>query len=340
MKFLYIPLLLIICANSHFGQIISVVDVETNEPLEFVTIISSNPKKITTTDNNGQANLSNFKGSEKVSFQLLGYKSRILSYSEIISLENTVYLTASNISLDQVVVSATKWSQSGKKVPSKVSTITPKDVEMQNPQTAADLLNISGDVFVQKSQQGGGSPMIRGFATNRILISVDGIRMNNAIFRSGNIQNVISLDPFSIENTEVVFGPGSIIYGSDAIGGSMNFYTIRPQFSMTSLPKINGHAQYRFSSANNENTGHFDFNIGFTNFASLTSFSYNSFGNLTMGSHGPQEYLRNEYVKTISGNDFLAANNNNHEQSPTDYTQFNIMQKFRFTPNEKWYFDY
>ena len=80
--------------------------------------------------------------------------------------------------------------------------------------------------------------MIRGFATNRVLISVDGIRMNNAIFRSGNIQNVISLDPFAIENTEVLFGPGSIIYGSDAIGGSMNFYTLQPQFSLNDNTRL------------------------------------------------------------------------------------------------------
>ena len=340
MKFILIPLLLIIFAPTYLAQIITVLDNETNEPLEFVTIHSSKPKKITNTNNFGQTNLSNFKGSEKITFQLLGYTSEVISYSAIISLENKIYLKPSNISLDQVVVSATKWSQSSKKVASKVSSITPKDVEFHNPQTAADLLNISGDVYVQKSQQGGGSPMIRGFATNRVLISVDGIRMNNAIFRSGNIQNVISLDAFTIENTEVVFGPGSIIYGSDAIGGSMNFYTIHPQFSIDSAPKINGHAQYRFSSANTENTGHFDINLGFKNFASLTSISYNSFGNLIMGTDGPNEYLRNEYVKSVDGNDFITLNNNNKEQIPTEYSQFNLMQKFRFTPNEKWYFDY
>jgi hemoglobin/transferrin/lactoferrin receptor protein len=73
--------------------------------------------------------------------------------------------------------------------------------------------------------------MIRGFATNRLLYSVDGVRMNTAIFRSGNIQNVISLDPFAAEHTEVLFGPGSVIYGSDAIGGVMSFQTLSPQFS-------------------------------------------------------------------------------------------------------------
>ena len=107
--------------------------------------------------------------------------------------------------------------------PKKITPIPKAEVEFQNPQTAADLLGISGKVYVQKSQQGGGSPMIRGFATNRLLYSVDGVRMNTAIFRGGNIQNVINLDPFAISSTEVLFGPASVIYGSDAIGGVMSF---------------------------------------------------------------------------------------------------------------------
>ncbi len=62
-----------------------------------------------------------------------------------------------------------------------------------------------------------------GLQRSRLLYAVDGIRMNTAIFRGGNIQNVISLDGFAIENTEIVFGPGSLLYGSDAIGGVMSF---------------------------------------------------------------------------------------------------------------------
>ena len=72
------------------------------------------------------------------------------------------------------------------------------------PQTTADLLGTGSGVYIQKSQMGGGSPMIRGFAANRLLIVVDGIRMNNAIYRSGNLQNVISIDPNSLESTEVI----------------------------------------------------------------------------------------------------------------------------------------
>lgn len=340
MKFVLLLLLFLLCSKTNIAQIVTLIDKDSREVLEFVTIISSDPKKIAITNSSGNADLTSFKESKEITFQLIGYKSAVKSYSQILAEENLVQLTRSNISIDQVIISATKWSQSSNKVSSKVSTIKPKDVEFQNPQTAADLLNISGDVYVQKSQQGGGSPMIRGFATNRVLISVDGIRMNNAIFRSGNIQNVISLDPLAIENTEVVFGPGSIIYGSDAIGGSMNFYTMRPQLSLTETPKINGHAQYRFSSANSENTGHFDFNIGWKSIALLTSFSYNSFSDLLMGSNGPNDYLRSEYIKSIDNTDVIIGNNNDELQIPTAYTQFNLMQKIRFTPNENWYFDY
>ncbi|WP_321538809.1 Plug domain-containing protein [Flavobacterium piscinae] len=123
---------------------------------------------------------------------------------------------------------------------------------MANPQTTADLLTNTGKVFMQKSQLGGGSPMIRGFATNRVLINVDGIRMNNAIFRSGNVQNVISIDANSIQNTEVILGPGTVIYGSDAIGGVMNFYTLAPEFSSDKSQYYFGNVMSRWSSANNE----------------------------------------------------------------------------------------
>ena len=97
MKFVFIPLLLLIFVQSYLAQIITVLDIETNEPLEFVTIVSSSPKKITTTNNYGQTNLSNFKGSEKITFQLLGYTSEVTSYSNVISLNKTLkYINRSN----------------------------------------------------------------------------------------------------------------------------------------------------------------------------------------------------------------------------------------------------
>ncbi|HET55035.1 MAG TPA: TonB-dependent receptor, partial [Ignavibacteria bacterium] len=164
-----------------FAQVVTVLDSETNHPLELVNISSEKPKTFTLTNASGKADISRFENAEIISFQMLGYKTKRLNYSEIEDLKFLIRLEATNISLDQIVVSAAKWNQLNRENPTKVSMITPKDLALQNPQTAADLLNISGEVFIQKSQQGGGSPMIRGFATNRLLIAVDGIRMNTAI---------------------------------------------------------------------------------------------------------------------------------------------------------------
>jgi hemoglobin/transferrin/lactoferrin receptor protein len=247
---------------------------------------------------------------------------------------------ASSKELTEVIISANRWKQNSKEVPQKVSVITTRNIAFHNPQTAADLLTISGKVFMQKSQQGGGSPMIRGFATNRLVYAIDGVRMNTAIFRGGNIQNVISLDPFATERTEIVFGPGSVIYGSDAIGGVMSFQTLSPQSTSTNKTAVSGQVVSRFSTANNEKTGHFDVNVGWSKWAAVTSISSNDFGDLKMGTHGPDDYLRPFYVQRQNGTDVVVTNEDPLVQKPTAYSQINVMQKLRYKPNEKWDFQY
>lgn len=242
--------------------------------------------------------------------------------------------------LEEVVV-ATKWKQKKQDVPYKITSITPEDIELQNPQTAADLLSLSGKVFIQKSQQGGGSPMIRGFATNRLLYVVDGVRMNTAIFRGGNIQNVISLDGFAMEDVEVLFGPNSVIYGSDAIGGVMSFQTVTPKLSLTDKIRVSGSVFTRYSSANNEKTGHFNAQVGWKKWASYTGITYSDFDDLKMGSHGPDEYLKPYYIQTnYDGTDEILVNENAKVQKPSAYSQFNVTQKIRFKPNDCWDFQY
>jgi hemoglobin/transferrin/lactoferrin receptor protein len=194
-------------------------------------------------------------------------------------------------------------------------------------------------VYVQKSQLGGGSPMIRGFSTNRLLITVDGVRMNNAIFRGGNLQNVIAIDPFAIQNTEVTLGSGSVIYGSDAIGGVMSFYTQKPKFSYTDSLIVNSNIVTRYSSASDEKTGHLDFNLGYKKWALVTNGSYTSFGDLRMGKHGPDDYLRPEFVIETEAGDVIVENSNPLVQRESGYNQLNLMQKVSYEPSENLTFD-
>ena len=133
----------------------------------------------------------------------------------------------------------------------------------------ADLLKNIGNIFIQKSQLGGGSPMIRGHSTNRLVLTVDGVRLNNAIYRGGNIHNVISISPLTIENTEVILGSASVLYGSDAIGGVMNFYTKKAKLSFDSNPHIELNINSRYSSASSEKMYHLDLNYGLKKMAFL-----------------------------------------------------------------------
>ncbi len=340
MKKIFILWFLLGFMGISYGQTITIKEQETNNPIELVTISSATSKVYATTNSKGQADISAFKNVEKIEIRSLGYKTIIKSYAELEAEGFVITLETSNLNLDEVVISGSRWRQSSDDIPSKIISISAKEVALQNPQTAADLLGVSGKVFVQKSQQGGGSPMIRGFATNRLLYSVDGVRMNTAIFRSGNLQNVINLDPFAIENTEVLFGPGSVIYGSDAIGGVMSFQTLTPQLSLTDEAFIAGKANVRYSSANNEKTGHFDVNLGFKKWAFVTSITSWDYDNLRQGSHGPDDYIKDYYVERQDSTDVIITQKDKLLQIPSAYSQINMMQKIRFQPNENWDFQY
>jgi len=318
------------------SQQVMVLDADTGEKIPNAAIFNADKSKVALTDFDGNFDIAVFSNSERISVKHLSYEVLKTSKSVIRRQGSRVALIMKPQQLEEVVMSVSKWEQQKKDIPNKITTIDAKTISFNAPQTSADLLQQSGKVFVQKSQLGGGSPMIRGFSTNRLVLSVDGVRMNNAIFRGGNLQNVISIDPFTVRNTEIIFGPGSVIYGSDAIGGVMNFYTKTPEFSKNDSLAVYGGANYRFSTANTENTVHANVGLGKKKWAALTSFTFNGFQDLVMGSHGPDSYLRNSYVRTLNGVDQLVVNNNPQKQVSTGYDQVNIMQKFRFRPNANW----
>ena len=333
-RYLIIAFLFYSCFSS--AQNITVLDGDSGEEISNVAVFNKDKSKIALTDFDGVFNASVFGYKERITLKHVGFQEFNTTKQQLQRQGNKVYLVMKAQELDEVVMSVSKWEQQKRDIPNKIISLDARTITFTTPQTSADLLQNSGKVFVQKSQLGGGSPMIRGFATNRLLLSVDGVRMNNAIFRGGNVQNVISIDPYTIKNTEVIFGPGSVIYGSDAIGGVMNFYTNKPMLSENDSLLVSGKANYRFSSANNENTVHADVNLGLNKWASFTSMTYNNFQDLRMGSHGPDSYLRNNYVQTVNGVDELVENRNPKKQVTTGYDQINMMQKFLFKPNSKW----
>jgi len=329
----------ILSFSSITAQKIQILEKENHTPIPGVALYNEDKSTSAITNFDGFVDISGFTKNEKITFQHIAHLKISLSKEYILESHNKVYLNVDTSTLDEVILSVSKFKQNKKDIPQKIVSITSEDIMFSNPQTSADLLKSSGNVFVQKSQLGGGSPIIRGFSTNRLLITVDGVRFNNAIFRGGNVQSIISIDPFAIEHTEVILGPGSVVYGSDAIGGVMNFYTKNAKFSFEEGTSFSGNATVRYATASEEKTGHVDFNIGLKEWAFLTSVSYTDFGDLKMGKYGPNDYLRPEYVETINGVDTVVENDDPRVQTPTGYNQINAMQKIRFMPSENWDFN-
>ena len=318
--------------HSLCGQEVWVEDSVTGEPLENVVIFSENGNHNLLTNAIGKVVLDDFPREGQINFSLLGYQPLTISILEILQGKKAIPLTSEDEVLEEVVLSVARSQATRDKIAEQVGIISQKEIEIGAVATGADLLEINPNIRIQKSQGGGGSPVLRGFEANRVLIVVDGVRMNNAIYRSGHLQNAITIDPHNIERVEVTLGSSSVGYGSDALGGVIHYYTKSPQLNTNIPVKSEFSSTFNYANLyfiNNANTA-----LSYKNWGSLTSVSYSNFGDIRIGEkrdHGfpkwgltPNYSLnsRHEYNETPT------TNSRPNIQKNTGYDQFDIFQKF------------
>ena len=279
------------------AQVCIIVDKDSQFPIQNVQVNNEDKSKRVVSDKNGEVDLSTFSEMELLTFTHISYVEFELLKKQLIKDETIVYLQFKSELLSEVFLSATKGKEDISRIAEQTAVFSYKDIQNATPQTSADMLaNIPG-VKVQKTQFGGGSPVLRGMEANRILLVIDGVRMNNAIYRKGHLQNSITVAPSSLDRTEVIFGPSSVIYGSDALGGVIHYYTRKPVIS--EKPVVNTEFLSRFSTVNQEIALQAGIELQMKKFASYTSISYSKFGDLKMGKnrkHGFDEWgLQYEY---------------------------------------------
>jgi hemoglobin/transferrin/lactoferrin receptor protein len=249
------------------------------------------------------------------------------------------------LQLNEIVISYNKTEERKNKIPQSIELIDSKTIARSQAQTTADLLAQNGSVLIQKSQQGGGSPVIRGFEASRILLVVDGVRMNNLIYRAGHLQNIMTIDNISLERAEILFGPSSTQYGTDALGGTIHLFTKKPILSSDDNPSLQVGLRTRYSTVNEESTQGIDINLGWQRFASRTIVSYSRFGDLRNGKNANplfdgkyitrDSYIDSNFDKPGSfGIDSILTNENPDLQVRSGYNQYNLMQKFLFRQND------
>jgi hemoglobin/transferrin/lactoferrin receptor protein len=302
-------------------------------PIPFVVVFNKNSGQSVMTDINGNATVLRATMSDTLIFQSIGFMDMVVYPGNRIPekirlIEDLISLGTAEV-VSQGLVDAQDASLS-MRVDGAV-TIPRPVVPLEVPQNSAELLWATGSVMVQQSQQGGGSPILRGFEANRILLVVDGVRMNNAIYRSGHLQNAITVDSQVLERTDVLLGPNSILFGSDALGGVIHYHTRTPKLGAKNV-SIRSSMAYR--TPNSGRSGHIDVEVSRLGWASLTSISRSVYGDLQMGRwrmHGDATWgLDSLYVERINGKDSMRVNESPEMQKGSGYQQTDFLQKFRF----------
>lgn len=324
--------ILFLITFSTLAQEVKVLDRETGRPINNVTVFNEAETFSSSTKENGVVDISTVKSDEFLIFSHISYALKKIKKSALQRANYIIYLTKGSEQLDEVVLSVFKGDAKTNRVAEQIAVVTSKEIQQISPQTSADLLAAVPGIKVQKSQFGGGSPVLRGMESNRVLLVVDGVRMNNAIYRKGHLQNSITVSPNQLDRTEIVFGPSSVVYGSDALGGVIHYYTKTPKLSEKT--EVNTSFFNRFSSINNEITTNASIEISAKNWASFTSISYSDFGDLKMGrnrSHGFDDWGKVFFYSQNTDDFFSAtqtANDDPNLQRNTGFNQTDLLQKF------------
>jgi iron complex outermembrane receptor protein/hemoglobin/transferrin/lactoferrin receptor protein len=189
----------------------------------------------------------------------------------------------------QTVVTSTRMPVQLGDQPRAMTVVTAEDLAVRPARSTPEALLEQEGVFLQKTNHGGGAPIIRGLYGQQVLLLVDGVRMNNSTVRAGPNQFLNTVDPFLVEQLEVVRGPGSVLYGSDALGGVVNVRTFWPRFSQELAPLAALKAQA--GSADASLQGHARAGFSTKDTALAATFSARDFNDLRGGARvGLQRY--------------------------------------------------
>jgi hemoglobin/transferrin/lactoferrin receptor protein len=152
--------------------------------------------------------------------------------------------------LDPLVVTAGRMEQPESRTAYSIEVMDARFIADSQRRTLPEVLQYTPGVLVQKTAHGHGSPFIRGFTGRQNLLLVDGVRMNNSTWRSGPVQYWNTVDPLSIDHIELIRSQGSVLYGSDAVGGTLNAFTKSAGFEDEAEGELfhRGSAYYEYRS--------------------------------------------------------------------------------------------
>lgn len=231
MKTKILTLLLSVFTLINWSQNTSVSGTVTHntKTLGGVHVIANNTKTTTITNESGEFTLNNIKPNEILTFSYLGYESKSMKVTK----NMFVVLEADVSDLDLVVVSASRTAQKRKELPVAISAISRKTIDETNPSSVDQVLNQkSGVHMIDLGNEQHMMAIRQPISTKGLFLYLeDGIPIRpTGVF---NHNALLEMNMSATENIEIIRGPYSALYGSEAIGGAINFITQKPSQKLT-----------------------------------------------------------------------------------------------------------
>ncbi len=277
-----ICILLILCSGSLYSQPVSirVTDGQSGLPVSDVSVKVMNSNQATVTDENGIFEFLKLPRETRLLLTAIGFQSRVLLLTDStvrIELERaSVYLN------NDITITGKRFETNQFDISESVNIVDSQELHQTSPRSTPEALMGSSGIWVQKTNHGGGSPIIRGLVGNQILLMVDGIRMNNATYRYGPNQYLSTIDPGLIDRMEATRGNGSVLYGSDAMGGVVQIISRSPYFH-SGGNHLHGKVTGKWMSGAMENSGRAELQWNGDKIAVLGGFSLREFGDILAG---------------------------------------------------------
>ena len=276
----------------------TLVDANTHEPLAAANLWLKGTQRGAASNAQGTFTINTpaAQGTYTLLVSMLGYRE----------LEREIQLSGNDLTLDtlrlsaeptliasNLVITANRSLNQAFATTEAVSVLKANDIAHNGARSTPEALMGLTGVFVQKTNHGGGSPFVRGLTGNQTLLLMDGLRMNNSIYRFGPNQYFNTIDVFSVQQIEVVRGAGSVLYGSDAMGGTIQVFTPTPQFASEGW-QFGGRLLGRYLDRDMEQTMHAELNAANEKIAFRAGASVRNFGDHYAGKglekEGPSSY--------------------------------------------------
>ena len=298
---LFIFLILILSSNLTFAQkkakiVGQILDEVTRSPIQNVNLFFEKSTSGTITNSKGTFILENLNPGKKVLIvQHIPYEQKKINVTLVSGQQKKIdlILTPNVLFFDGVVFTASRHAETIFQSQKNIAMASEEDISARTSPNTADAIREIPGVLIQKTTAGHGAPIIRGMIGKDVLLLYNGIRLNKPTFRFGANQYMNTIDAESLDRIEVIKGPGSVMYGSDAIGGIVNMIS-EPPLSFEQEKGWRTTFSTRYGSADQSRIVHTGVMANFDNFVLSSGITFKKIGNLKaggdIGSQSPTGY--------------------------------------------------